>query len=107
MPFESLTNVDRIKCPPWGVHGAGAAKPGRVTIIKAGGETEILGKAKNRPLEAGDRVILETGGGGGWGAANRRDVARIQRDFERGYITAEAVSQEYGASLVNGKVVRA
>lgn len=100
------TNVDRIKCPPWGVHGGGPARPGAVTIKKRDGTVEVLGKAKNRLLEPGDRVVLETGGGGGWGPAAKRDLALVQRDYERGYISVEAVGNDYGARVVNGRVVR-
>lgn len=36
-------------------------------MIRADGEIEILGSSDGRELEAGDRVSVETPGGGGWG----------------------------------------
>jgi N-methylhydantoinase B len=39
-------------------------------------------------LKKGDVVLVRTPGGGGWGAARRRDPARVARDRLRGYLSA-------------------
>ncbi len=39
---------------------------------------------------AGDKVVLETGGGGGWGPPEERSIDLIRRDLTRGYITPVA-----------------
>ena len=105
-PATLNTNVDRMKCPPWGVQGGKPARSGSVTVNKVSGETETMGKAKNYKLFPGDRVILETGGGGGWGSPGERDVEMIQRDLGRGYITAEAAIDDYGVRIEAGQVRR-
>ena len=65
-PFELWANFDRIGCPPWGVQGAKAGKSGQVLIFKNGkAEPELVYKVENCPLQAGDRVRMSTGGGGG------------------------------------------
>jgi len=96
-PCRLITNVDRMKCEPWGVQSGKAAKSGCVTVTKNSGEAEVMGKAKNYQLQPGDRVVLETGGGG-WGPPEERALALIQRDLDRGYITAEAAMADYGGS---------
>ena len=105
-PCTLNTNVDRMKCPPWGVQGGKAARPGSVTVHKASGDTEIMGKAKNYKLYPGDRVILETGGGGGWGSPAERDLDLIRRDLGRGYVTEEAAIADYGVRIEAGQVRR-
>ena len=95
-----------MKFPPWGVRGGSAAKSGRVTVIKPDGTRQIMGKAKSFPLKKGDRVILETGGGGGWGPPGERSLELIQRDLDRGYITAEAAEKDYGVTIVDGNAER-
>ena len=65
-----------------------------------------MGKAKNYKLFPGDRVILETGGGGGWGLPGERDIEMIQRDVRRGYITEEAAIADYGVKIEAGQVSR-
>jgi N-methylhydantoinase B len=105
-PCTLNTNVDRMKCPAWGVQGGMAAKSGCVTVTKTTGEVEVMGKAKNYKLSPGDRVVLETGGGGGWGAPEERETEMIQRDIDRGYISVDAAMADYGIRIEADQVVR-
>jgi N-methylhydantoinase B len=93
---------DRVKHPPWGVHGGKEAKPGRITVVKKSGETKIIYKSKADPLEPGDQIIVETGGGGGYGPPSERARELIERDLRRGYITAEAARRDYGLEKDEG-----
>jgi N-methylhydantoinase B len=92
-------NFERHVDPPWGVHGGGAAEPGIVRVYKGGaGEPDIVYKAEHYALAPGDVVVVETGGGGGYGAACERDPAAIERDLLHGYITPAAAARDYGYS---------
>jgi N-methylhydantoinase B len=94
------TNLDRTKMPPWGVRGGGPGKSGLVTVYRGGGgEGEVLCKAKGVPLKPGDRAVLETGGGGGYGDRAERDLELIARDLRRGYITEETAVEDYGVTI--------
>jgi N-methylhydantoinase B len=60
---------DRRTRGPYGLSGGGAGAPGAGEIIRTDGSREPLpGKASVR-LAAGDRVRIESPGGGGWGKA--------------------------------------
>ncbi len=59
-------NSERRLNAPYGLAGGGEGGRGRNRVIQAGEEFEVGGKYTTR-LEAGDRVIIETPGGGGWG----------------------------------------
>jgi N-methylhydantoinase B len=98
-PCLLQTNLDRTKFPPWGVLGGKEGTPGRVTVFKKNGKTEVVCKAKGYKLEAGDKVVLETGGGGGYGPPAERDLALIQRDLDRGYISRETAARDYGITV--------
>ena len=87
---------DRVKYPPWGVQGGKSGKPGQITIVKRSGSKEILYKSKAYPLEPGDVIIVQTGGGGGYGRPQERLRELVQRDLRRGYISAEAAAKDYG-----------
>ena len=95
---SSLTVImERTKCPPWGLDGGGEGKTGRVEVHrKGGGAPEIYIKGATA-LEPGDRVLLFSAGGGGYGRAAERDIALIRRDVSRGYVSAEAAIADYGA----------
>jgi N-methylhydantoinase B len=105
-PCLLQTNVDRTKYPPWGVQGGKEAKPGCVTLYKADGKTEIVSKVKNYKLVPGDVVVLETGGGGGWGLPSERSLDAIRRDLTRGYVTPEGAEQDYGVHITDSEVSR-
>ena len=46
----------------------------------------MVSKMVGIPLRRGDRVRLETPGGGGYGPAAERDPARAERDRRLGYV---------------------
>ena len=95
-PCLLTTNVDRTRDPPWGVQGGKAGQPGCVTVYKATGGSEIISKVRNYPVKPGDVVVLETGGGGGWGPPAERTREAIVRDVARGYVSPEAAERDYG-----------
>jgi len=61
--------ADRRSRGPWGLSGAPAGSPGKASILRKDGSTEGMpGKFSTR-LRKGERVRIESPGGGGWGKA--------------------------------------
>jgi N-methylhydantoinase B len=58
--------ADRRKCPPYGLAGGSPGQPGRDWIVRRGRAQRIAAKG-SWELAAGDRVRIETPGGGGYG----------------------------------------
>jgi 5-oxoprolinase (ATP-hydrolysing) len=54
---------------PYGVDGGDPGAPGTQRVVRASGETVELRGIDACEVDAGDRLVLETPGGGGWGAA--------------------------------------
>ncbi len=52
---------------PFGLEGGEAGQPGRQRLERAGGEVVDLEGVDQVEAEIGDRLVLETPGGGGWG----------------------------------------
>jgi N-methylhydantoinase B len=99
-PANLGTNLDRTKFPPWGAQGGKEAKPGRFTLVQAGSTKEQLVDKENAyPLQAGDLVCVETGGGGGYGPPAERSLDRIQHDLDAGYVSPAAAEQDYGVKV--------
>lgn len=58
---------ERRTIPPWGLAGGDAGRPGRNLLIHPDGTEEALPAKVTRRLEPGQRLRVETPGGGGWG----------------------------------------
>jgi 5-oxoprolinase (ATP-hydrolysing) len=63
----SLLTQRRTTAPRGGA-GGGDGAPGRQVLIRIDGSEERLGGVCSIPVEPGERIRIETPGGGGWGA---------------------------------------
>jgi N-methylhydantoinase B len=92
---------DRAVIPPFGVGGASAAAPVKVSILREGREIEFPtpGKVTGHPMRAGDTAVLQSAGGGGYGDPLTRDPERVRLDIVRGYVSAARARAGYGVVL--------
>jgi N-methylhydantoinase B len=61
-------HIDRVARGPWGLHGGEPGRPARLVIKHADGTVASTSpKVYGFDLKAGDTVIIETPGGGGYG----------------------------------------
>jgi 5-oxoprolinase (ATP-hydrolysing) len=60
--------ANRRRVPPFGLAGGGAGAPGRSWVERADGRIEELGSTASADMAAGDAFVIETPGGGGYGA---------------------------------------
>ncbi|MCO6417362.1 hydantoinase B/oxoprolinase family protein [Siccirubricoccus sp. KC 17139] len=79
-------NMDRFVHAPYGLAGGGPAAVGRLVLLRDGEESPLPPKCDNVPLQRGDRVRLETSGGGGFGDPALRDAEAVARDRRLGYV---------------------
>jgi 5-oxoprolinase (ATP-hydrolysing) len=54
---------------PFGLAGGEPGACGRQRVVRAGGEVIVLGPIDECRMGRGDRLIVETPGGGGYGAS--------------------------------------
>ena len=71
--------TERRQVPPWGLAGGASGALGRNTVIRADGGTEDLGARAQVHVGPGDRVRIETPGGGGWGTPATADAESTDR----------------------------
>ena len=91
--------LERSVTPAWGLFG-GKDAAGPDVIVNPGRDDERhMLKVNALPLEAGDVVELQTGGGGGFGEPFERDPERVRRDVVDGYVTPEGAERDYGVVL--------
>ncbi|RMG46576.1 MAG: 5-oxoprolinase [Acidobacteria bacterium] len=67
-PLELSVLTQRRREGPRGARGGGAGLPGAQRLRRAGGATEELPAIAGTRVGPGDRLVVETPGGGGWGA---------------------------------------
>jgi 5-oxoprolinase (ATP-hydrolysing) len=61
--------ADRRRIPPQGIKGGGDALAGRNWVERVDGSNEELSATASAEMQPGDRFVIETPGGGGYGAA--------------------------------------
>ena len=79
-------NMDRFVHAPYGLAGGGPAAVGRLVLVRDGVESPMPPKSDNVPLQQGDRIRLETSGGGGFGDPAQRAPEAAERDRRLGYV---------------------
>jgi len=94
---------ERGKFPPFGANGGKPAALNRfVYQTDSGEQTPVLvSKATDIKIRRGQRVRLETPGGGGFGDPLTRDSARVARDVRLGYVSREVARRAYGVAVTD------
>lgn len=82
-PFTCITPYERVRFPARGFDGGQAGMAGYVGL--ASGAT-LPGKGRHT-VPRGDRIVIQSPGGGGLGEPGLRDAALVQQDLEYGLVT--------------------
>jgi N-methylhydantoinase B len=98
---------ERGKYPPFGVNGGRAAALNRFVYEADAGERtpSLVSKITGIRIKPGQKVRLETPGGGGFGDPAARDPARVARDVRLGYVSRDAARRDYKVVLTGDDVV--
>jgi N-methylhydantoinase B len=101
-PARFSLRSTRHKVAPLGVDGGGSGRIGRLTVNPGSSTEKVLpSRYADLPLQPGDRFVLETPGGGGYGRAFDRDPINVLADVRNGYVSRGAAFADYGVVLVN------
>ena len=100
-PCNFNISFERSGCPPWGLAGGLAGAPACAEVETAKG-TEPVRKVSQRALVGGDRVHLHSGGGGGYGPPEERDLALVEADLRAGYVTRSKAIEIYKLETRSG-----
>jgi len=89
---------DGAVVPPFGVLGGDSAAPVDSFVLRDHVEIRFPqpGKVGGFALRAGDVVVLQSPGGGGYGDPLDRSVEEVAADVREGYITADHARTVYG-----------
>ena len=91
-PFGIFATFERVHYPARGREGGAPGANGRVRL---GSGTDLKNKGFQM-IPAGDRLIIEMPGGGGYGGAMARDPESVAADVKSQLISPEAAAADYG-----------
>jgi N-methylhydantoinase B len=88
---------ERGKYPPFGVNGGKAAAFNRFVYETDGGEATppLVSKVTDVKIRRGQKVRLETPGGGGFGDPVAREPEQVERDVRLGYVSRQRALDDY------------
>lgn len=95
---------DRWLTHPWGVNGGEPGQRSRKELVRGDGSRQILAsKCDNVKVKAGDLLLFDTWGAGGWGDPLQREPAKVLADVRKGLVSADG-ARRYGV-VVGGDAV--
>ncbi len=97
--------IDGVDHPSWGVAGGQSGGSGRA-VVNPGTpqERRLVALSDGNVLRRGDTLLLETGGGGGYGHPFDRPAERVLEDVLDGFVSVEAALEQYGV-VIEGEAV--
>lgn len=78
---------ERTRIAPYGLWGGLPGRKAEYFIVKGNGERIQLRSKDAAELESGDRLVICSAGGGGFGDPTRRNTASIQKDLADDYLS--------------------
>ncbi|HSV81725.1 MAG TPA: hydantoinase B/oxoprolinase family protein [Ramlibacter sp.] len=100
---------DRADHAPFGVCDGGPALANKVEIVTQGKSwtPPLRSKLEKELLAPGDALRAASPGGGGYGKAIERDLAAVEQDLNRGYISRATAENVYGVVIAEATDAKA
>jgi N-methylhydantoinase B len=93
-----IRRFDKTRFPPEGIAGGQAGGRARF-VVRLGSADEHETRASGRyEMKAGERFLLQSAAGGGFGDPAKREKDAITRDLAEGYVSADSASKDYGST---------
>lgn len=84
--------------PPYGIEGGNSGAVTRIRILSAEGQLTAVNAYTTYEAQAGDVIMIDTAGGGGYGPPAERSPELARTDMENGYVSAAEESDEQYAA---------
>jgi N-methylhydantoinase B len=94
-PSTGICLVYKTKTKPWGIAGGREGDNNHI-VLNPGTDREVVQGGSYNRLQAGEVLVNNTGGGGGYGDPFEREPARVAADVRNGFVSVGAARREYG-----------
>jgi N-methylhydantoinase B len=92
-------STDRVMNGPYGLNGGEAGGRAQLLLEQPNGKKESLPPKSTFEAHPGDKIIIRTAGGGGWGSPLERAPEKVRDDVLSGLITLNRARDVYGVQL--------
>jgi N-methylhydantoinase B len=100
VPAKVYTYVVGMKYPMPGIAGGKPGAPNRLVIRANTDDPFVVEHTANYvPMSAGDTLVYDYGGGGGWGDPLDRDPQAVLDDALDEYVSVQGAERDYGVVL--------
>jgi N-methylhydantoinase B len=91
---------DRVKIKPWGLQGGEEAQGSAYFKKLMNGKIiKLPSKFQGIQLKPGERIVIETAGGGGYGNPKERNSQLVLKDIINGFVSEKKAKETYGLRL--------
>jgi N-methylhydantoinase B len=97
-PSTGICLVYKTDSKPWAI-GEGHVGQNNHIVINPGTENEVIKRGSYNHLDAGEVLVNNTGGGGGYGHPFDREPERVAKDVRNGFVSVESAARDYGVSV--------
>jgi N-methylhydantoinase B len=97
-PSTGICLVYKTRTRPWSIAGGREGDNNHI-VLNPGTEREKVQGGSYNLLEAGEVLVNNTGGGGGYGDPFRREPGRVADDVRNGFVSVAAADREYGVVI--------
>ena len=97
--MQVRASTDRVSTGPYGLEGGGNGGKAKLLLEYADGRRQQLPSKSTFEAHPGEKIVIQTAGGGGWGNAKARDPGNVKRDVIQGLISIRRAREIYGVRL--------
>jgi N-methylhydantoinase B len=94
-PSTGICLVYKTRTKPWPIAGGREGDNNHV-VLNPGTDREVVQGGSYNLLRAGEVLVNNTGGGGGYGDPLAREPWRVAADVRNGFVSVAAAAREYG-----------
>jgi N-methylhydantoinase B len=97
-PSTGICLVYKTKTKPWPI-GEGRPGDNNHIVLNPGTEREVVQGGSYNLLDAGEVLVNNTGGGGGYGNPFDREPERVANDVRNGFVSVDGAASDYGVAV--------
>jgi len=97
----ATTVCERTELAPWGLNEGKEGMANNCFLINDDGTKKSIPKATRVLIKKGSKVLIQNGGGGGYGPPEERTKEKVLDDYKQEYISRDYIKKYYPEVILN------